>query len=118
MAPGPDRTPEAVAALEAEARAWLAEDPDPDTRAELQQLLDTGDADGLSARFATRLQFGTAGLRGELGAGPNRMNRALVRRAAAGFARYLVKFNVKQLIATVAEVCNREPAVVNLEESA
>jgi phosphomannomutase len=76
-------------ALEAEARAWLAEDPDPDTRDELQRLLDAGDLDGLSDRFGTRLQFGTAGLRGELGAGPNRMNRALVRRAAAGFARYL-----------------------------
>ena len=84
-----DRTPRSGSALEAEARAWLAEDPDPDTRAELQGLLDAHDGEGLSARFGERLQFGTAGLRGELGAGPNRMNRALVRRAAAGFARYL-----------------------------
>jgi phosphomannomutase len=71
------------------ARAWLAEDPDPDTRAEVQSLLDAGDDAGLAARFGARLQFGTAGLRGELGAGPNRMNRALVRRAAAGLASYL-----------------------------
>ena len=55
----------------------------------MQRLLDARDAEGLGARFGARLQFGTAGLRGELGAGPNRMNRALVRRAAAGFARYL-----------------------------
>jgi phosphomannomutase len=72
-----------------EARAWLADDPDPDTRAELESLLASGDDAGLADRFGARLQFGTAGLRGELGAGPNRMNQALVRRAAAGLARYL-----------------------------
>ncbi|MDI2130971.1 phospho-sugar mutase [Yinghuangia seranimata] len=71
------------------ARAWLAEDPDPDTRAELQALLDADDRAALEDRFAGLLQFGTAGLRGELGAGPNRMNRAVVIRAAAGLAAYL-----------------------------
>jgi phosphomannomutase len=71
------------------ARAWQAEDPDPDTRAEVAELLASGDDAGLADRFGARLQFGTAGLRGELGAGPNRMNRALVRRAAAGLGRYL-----------------------------
>jgi phosphomannomutase len=71
------------------ARAWLAEDPDPATRAEVERLLATGDQAALAERFATRLEFGTAGLRGPLGAGPNRMNRAVVRRAAAGLARYL-----------------------------
>jgi phosphomannomutase len=75
--------------FEAAARTWLAEDPDSDTRAELSQLLDSRDAEGLADRFATRLQFGTAGLRGALGAGPNRMNRAVVIRAAAGLAAYL-----------------------------
>src|SRR5947209_8632546 len=72
-----------------QARAWLADDPDADTRAELESLLAAGDDAELAARFGARLQFGTAGLRGELGAGPNRMNRALVRRAAAGLAAYL-----------------------------
>jgi len=71
------------------AREWLAEDPDPDTRAELSALLDAGDEAGLADRFGTRLQFGTAGLRGALGAGPNRMNRAVVIRAAAGLADYV-----------------------------
>ncbi len=71
------------------ARAWLAEDPDPDTRAELQGLLDAGDAAALADRFGARLEFGTAGLRGALGAGPNRMNRAVVIRAAAGLCSYL-----------------------------
>jgi phosphomannomutase len=77
--------------FEAAARTWLAEDPDSDTRAELSELLDSRDAEGLSDRFATRLQFGTAGLRGALGAGPNRMNRAVVIRAAAGLAAYLLE---------------------------
>lgn len=78
-----------------EARAWMAQDPDPVTRTELDALIarsEAGDraaADDLADRFATRLEFGTAGLRGELGAGPNRMNRVLVAQAAAGLAAYL-----------------------------
>ncbi|OUC82118.1 phospho-sugar mutase [Streptosporangium minutum] len=71
------------------AQSWLAQDPDPETRAELTALLDGGDADALRERFGTKLEFGTAGLRGELGAGPNRMNRVTVMRAAAGLARVL-----------------------------
>ncbi|GAA3768502.1 phospho-sugar mutase [Microbacterium kribbense] len=79
----------------ARAAAWLAQDPDPQTRAELQDLLDraaAGDADAaaeLEDRFDGRLAFGTAGLRGRLGAGSRRMNRVLVGQAAAGFAAYL-----------------------------
>lgn len=79
------------------ARAWLAQDPDAVTRDELTALLtrvEEGDAtaaDDLADRFSTRLAFGTAGLRGALGAGPNRMNRVLVAQAAAGFAAYLLE---------------------------
>ena len=78
------------------ANAWLAQDPDPETVAELGAIIDradSGDGDAiaeLSDRFDARLTFGTAGLRGELGAGPNRMNRVLVSQAAHGFATFLL----------------------------
>jgi phosphomannomutase len=81
----------------AAARAWLAQDPDGQTRAELRDLLDRaaeGDAGAsadLADRFAGRLAFGTAGLRGELGAGSNRMNRVLVAQAAAGLAAFVLE---------------------------
>lgn len=71
------------------AKRWLAQDPDPLTRLEIEQLIDAGDESGLSARFGARLQFGTAGLRGELGAGPNRMNRIVVAQTALAIARFL-----------------------------
>ena len=72
-----------------QARAWLSEDPDPDTRAELESLIDQTDVDALRERFGARLSFGTAGLRAPLGAGPARMNRLVVRQTAAGLCRFL-----------------------------
>ena len=79
--------------LKTKALAWLNQDPDSVTRAELQELIDHDDLAGLESRFNTRLEFGTAGLRGELGAGPNRMNRVLVAQTAAGLGQYLLKQN-------------------------
>jgi len=75
--------------LRAAVTAWQADDPDPATVAEVDRLLADGDDAALRDRFADRLEFGTAGLRGALGAGPNRMNRVVVRRAAAGLCRWL-----------------------------
>ena len=71
-------------------RAWIARDPDPETRAELQALVDTGDAAALVERFSGRAAFGTAGIRARMEAGPTGMNRVVVRESAAGIARYLL----------------------------
>ncbi len=90
-------TPDLVARV----RAWIDDDPDPQTARHLADLLDlAGEHNGdetmqvaarqeLADRFAGFLEFGTAGLRGALGGGPNRMNRAVVIRTAAGLLRYL-----------------------------
>jgi len=75
---------------------WIDQDPDPQTRQQVGDLLtaaDSGDARAtaeLVDAFSSRLQFGTAGLRGALGPGPNRMNRVVVGQAAAGLATYLL----------------------------
>jgi len=79
--------------LRERARAWMAADLDVRDKAELAALLaDPGPdaADELADRFAGRLQFGTAGLRGAVGAGPNRMNLATVTAATAALARWLL----------------------------
>ncbi len=85
-------TPEVGAAI----AAWTQQDPDPQTRAEVDRLLtreqggDQTATEELTDAFTGRLQFGTAGLRGALGPGPNRMNRVVVGQAAAGLASYLL----------------------------
>lgn len=77
------------------ASAWVAADPDPETSAVVQLLLDrvgAGDADAkseLTALFAGRIAFGTAGLRAAIGPGPNLMNRLVVRQTTAGLMRWL-----------------------------
>jgi phosphomannomutase len=69
--------------------AWRDADPDPVTRAELDQLLKSGDTAALAERFEGSLAFGTAGIRAEIGAGPMRMNRLVIARVATGLARYI-----------------------------
>ncbi len=79
------------AALAEAARQWSEHDPDPATATKLQALLaDPGSAVELADSFDGNLQFGTAGLRAAMGPGPNRMNRVVVRRAAAGVAAHLL----------------------------
>ena len=73
------------------AKSWAANDPDSKTKAELEQLIADGEHAEVESRFSQLLQFGTAGLRGELGAGPNRMNRIVVAYAALAIAEFLKK---------------------------
>jgi phosphomannomutase len=74
--------------LIAAAQRWIAGDPEPATRAELSSLLDGGDLTALRECLMP-LRFGTAGLRGAVGAGPGRMNLAVILRTAWGIARYV-----------------------------
>src|SRR5215469_16051610 len=87
--------------LHAQVLAWMADDPDERDRAELASLLrEASEPDAyesarsaaaeIADRFAGRLEFGTAGLRGAVGAGPNRMNRAVVRGTTAALAGWLL----------------------------
>ncbi len=78
--------------LRVEVEAWMAQDPDEVTRGELSELLSAESTEAeleLKDAFRAPLEFGTAGLRGKLGGGPNRMNRVVVIQAAAGLAEYL-----------------------------
>ncbi|HMJ12180.1 MAG TPA: phospho-sugar mutase [Polyangiaceae bacterium] len=77
--------------LERAARSWIAGDPDPITRSELQQLLEDGQRAELGERLGRSLEFGTAGLRGIVGAGPNRMNRAVVIRTTRALAEHVLQ---------------------------
>lgn len=86
-----------IAELLDRVRAWVAIDPDPETRAEAERLLGRAEAGDLAATdclrdaFQGRLRFGTAGLRAEMGAGPRRMNRVVVSQSSAGLASYLIE---------------------------
>ncbi len=71
------------------AKSWAAHDPDSKTKTELEELINQGKHSEIESRFSQLLEFGTAGLRGELGAGPNRMNRVVVAYAASAIAEFL-----------------------------
>ncbi|CAN2181715.1 {ManB} Phosphomannomutase [Candidatus Nanopelagicaceae bacterium] len=84
--------------LIAEVEAWIADDPDPVTAAQLRQWLDTNNEAELRASFNGFLQFGTAGLRGPIRPGPSGMNRAVVGRAATGIVAYMKERNLTSVV--------------------
>jgi len=84
--------------LRTEVQAWIADDPDPLTAAQLQHWLDTNNEVELRTSFSGFLQFGTAGLRGPVRPGPSGMNRAVVGRAAAGIAAYMKERNLTSVV--------------------
>ena len=86
------------AELRAEVQAWIADDPDPKTAAELSALLESNDEQTLKTYFSGFLQFGTAGLRGPVGPGPSCMNRAVVGQTAAGIAAYMKERGMKRVV--------------------
>ncbi|KAF2419727.1 phospho-sugar mutase [Microbacterium sp. B35-30] len=125
--PAPDKVPagsDAATAVLERAHAWLAQDPDGETRTELRALIEaaeSGDqaaAEDLVDRFSTRLAFGTAGLRGALGAGSNRMNRVLVAQAAAGLASYVRERAGLPPVGTEAPVTDAAGAETNEQADA
>ncbi len=106
------------AELLAQAKAWRAQDPDPETRAELAALIAAENEPELQSRFGARLAFGTAGLRGELGAGPNRMNRVLVAQAALGLAQYLLEHATDEQPSVVIGFDGRKNSDIFAQDSA
>jgi phosphomannomutase len=104
--------------LLAQAKAWHDQDPDPETRAELAALIAAENEPELQSRFGARLAFGTAGLRGELGAGPNRMNRVLVAQAALGLAQYLLEHATDEQPSVVIGFDGRKNSDIFAQDSA
>ena len=89
--PAPSGAGEQLATLLARAREWIAGDPDPVTRGQLAAAVEAQDLEDLRAALAAPLAFGTAGLRGLVGPGPARMNRATVLRVTHGLADHLLR---------------------------
>jgi len=84
--------------LRGEVLAWIAEDPDPKTKALLQTWLESGEVAEIKACFQGFLEFGTAGIRGPLGPGPSRMNRAVVSKTAYGIATFMRMNSLKSIV--------------------
>ena len=84
--------------LVAEVKSWISDDPDPKTRAQLQEWLDRGATEELTKCFQGFLEFGTAGLRGPLGPGPSRMNRCVVSKTAYGLSRFMSNAGLKSIV--------------------
>jgi phosphomannomutase len=86
------------AELTAEVKAWIADDPDLKTAAQLTALLEANDEAALQKYFSGFLKFGTAGLRGPVGPGPSCMNRAVVGRTAAGISTYMKERGMNRVV--------------------
>ena len=84
--------------LKRQVTAWIENDPDPKTAAQLQQWLNEGNENQLKQCFNGFLQFGTAGLRGPIGPGPSCMNRAVVSRTATGIAEFMKAHNMSSVV--------------------
>ncbi|MFM8329529.1 MAG: phospho-sugar mutase [Actinomycetales bacterium] len=84
--------------LRAEVLAWIEDDPDQKTREELARWLQQEDSEKIESCFQGFLQFGTAGLRGALGPGPSRMNRAVVSKTAAGLSIFMKKNSLSSIV--------------------
>ena len=84
--------------LRVEVEEWIALDPDPTTASQLRTWLESDNESELRAAFSGFLQFGTAGLRGPIGPGPSRMNRAVVSRAASGIASYMQERGLRSVV--------------------
>ena len=84
--------------LRDEVEKWIAEDPDASTRGQLTAWLTDGNIDELRSCFSGFLEFGTAGLRGALGPGPSRMNRAVVSKTATGLVSFMKKHGLSSIV--------------------
>jgi phosphomannomutase len=102
----------------AAARAWVAADPDPETRSALLEMIESGDSSGVGKAMGGTLTFGTAGIRGEVGPGSNRMNRAVVIRTTSGLADYLIGQNGPSPDAPVIVGFDARPSSRQLAEDA
>jgi phosphomannomutase len=84
--------------LRAEVMAWIEEDPDSKTRNQLQKWLAENAESEIKDCFQGFLEFGTAGLRGALGPGPSRMNRAVVSKTALGLGKFMKDRNLRSIV--------------------
>ncbi len=88
-----------------QAKSWLSDTFDSETRTEIQQLIDTN-SDDLADRFYKNMEFGTGGMRGIMGAGTNRINKYTLGKATQGLSNYLQQcFPNKDLKVAIAYDC-------------
>lgn len=86
------------ASVEKNIKSWLKGKYDDDTKQEIQKLIDGQESNKLTDSFYKNLEFGTGGMRGEMGVGSNRMNKYTVGAATQGLANYLNKTFINETI--------------------